>query len=67
MIVRIEANMLNKIASLYAVHFGNKDPERVTCKDCLDFKIGLCAGGGGFRNIFACMYDKAEKCEIFEG
>lgn len=55
-------DIADKIAVLYVVHFGNKQPGLVTCKDCVDFKLGFCSGGG---NVFDCMYDKAEKCEVF--
>jgi len=51
-----------KFAVLYLVHFGNKHPETVTCEDCSDFKSGLCSGGAS--DVFECMYDKAEKCEV---
>lgn len=67
--MRIEDNMLNKIAVLYAVHFGNKDPWLVTCKDCLDFKTALCPGIYlcSIRDVFDCMYYKAKNCEVVEG
>lgn len=59
----INDNKVEKVTVLYWVHFGNKQPEKVTCKDCSDFKLGHCSGGAS--DVFECMYDKAEKCEIF--
>jgi len=52
----------DKMAMLYIIHFGNKNPEFVTCKDCLDFRQGFCSGGAD--DVFECMYDKVEGCEF---
>lgn len=57
-------DVADKAAVLYVCHFGYKQPELVTCKDCLDFKLELCSGGAS--NAVYCMYDKAEKCEFLE-
>ena len=58
----INDDMANKVAILYIVHFGNKEPEKVTCKDCSDFNLGFCSGGAS--NTLVCMYDKAKECEV---
>ena len=52
----------DKMVILYFIHFGNKNPDFVTCKDCLDYRQGLCSGGS--YDVLECMYDKAEGCEF---
>ena len=49
---------------LYFIHFGNKSPDLATCKDCLNYRQGLCSGEGGADDVFECMYDKAKGCEF---
>lgn len=56
-------DIADKITLLYLVHFGSKHPDFATCKDCLDYQLGLCSGG--YDNVLDCMYDKAENCEPF--
>lgn len=60
-----DRDIVEKMAVLYLIHFGNKDPEKVTCKDCEDFKMGLCRGG--CYDIVECMYDKAVNGELLVG
>jgi len=50
------------ISVLYFIHFGDKDPELVTCKDCNDFYLG-CTGGAD--DVLNCMYNKAESFSFF--
>jgi len=54
--------MFDKMSILYSIHFGNKSPELATCKDCLDYRQGLCSGGAG--DVLNCMYYKAKGCEF---
>jgi hypothetical protein len=56
-------DIANKITVLYVIHFGNKHTDLATCKDCVDYDLGLCSGGAD--NVLECMYDKAKKCEFF--
>lgn len=57
------SDMVYRIEAMYFLHFGNKNPDLVVCKDCVDYKLGLCCGGAD--SVLDCMYDKAGKCEIF--
>ena len=52
----------DKIAILYLIHFGRKDPDLATCKDCVDYELGFCCGGA--EDVMECMYEKAESCEF---
>lgn len=54
-------DIFSKITILYLIHFGKKNPDLVTCRDCSDYNLGLCFGG---YDVFECMYDKAERSEI---
>jgi hypothetical protein len=53
----------DKIVILYFMHFGNKNPDLATCKDCDDYELGFCCGGA--YDVMDCMYEKAERCEFF--
>lgn len=61
MIVKVN-DLVDKMAVLYFIHFGNKDLDLVTCRDCCDYKIGFCFG---CDDIVGCMYDKAVNTEVF--
>lgn len=66
MIMRRVDNVVYKAAYLYFMHFGNKRPELVTCRDCCDYRLGLCLGFcSGSDGILDCMLDKAESSELF--
>ena len=52
----------DKIVILYLIHFGRKDPDLATCKDCVDYELGFCCGGA--EDVMECMYEKAESCEF---
>ena len=57
----------DKVAFLYFIHFKDKDPDLVTCNDCIDYKLGFCSGGfKSIKSILDCMYDKAKNCEFME-
>ena len=56
-------DIFSKITILYLIHFGKKKPDLATCKDCVDFHLGLCFGGS--YNVLDCMADKADKSEFF--
>lgn len=56
-------DIANKMTFLYVIHFGDKHPDLATCKDCVDYDLGLCSGGA--ENVFDCMYEKTESCEFF--
>jgi len=56
-------DMADKVAVLYFIHFGSKDPDLVTCLDCLDYRLRLCPGGA--ESVFDCMFEQAESCEFF--
>lgn len=55
--MRKSSNIVYKIEAMYFLHFGNKNSDLVTCKDCVDYKLGICPGGAD--DVLSCMYDKA--------
>lgn len=55
-------DVVDKVFILYVIHFGRKDPDLVTCLDCLDYKLGLCPGGAD--DVLECMYETAQTCEF---
>lgn len=61
MMVKVN-DLVEKMVVLYFIHFGNKDPDLVTCKDCCDYKLGLCFG---CDDIVGCMHDKAVNTEVY--
>jgi len=41
---------------MFAMHFATEDYTRVTCGDCIDFKIRQCLGSGyAGRQCFECI------------
>lgn len=59
----VDLDLAVKIFLLYRVHFGNdKDPDLVTCLDCVDYELGSCSGGAD--DVMECMADKARKGEF---
>ena len=56
-------DIVSKITILYLIHFGKKEPDLATCKDCADYHLGFCSGGAD--NVMDCMYDKVESCYFF--
>ena len=56
-------DIASRVVVLYFMHFGNKDPDLVTCRDCCDYCLGFCYGGAD--DVLGCMLDKAERCEVF--
>lgn len=59
----LDLDLAWKIFLLYRVHFGEgKDPDLVTCKDCVDNELGLCDGGAD--DVIVCMAEKAKKGEF---
>lgn len=50
------------ITVLYLIHFGKRDPDLVTCLDCLDYRLNLCFGGA--ESVLYCMYEQAQNCEF---
>lgn len=57
-------DLVDKMVLIYFAHFGNKDIDSVTCRDCLGYKLGLCFGCE-VDDIAGCMYDKAVSAEVF--
>lgn len=53
----------SRLVVIYLMHFGNKNPDLVSCKDCVDYEMRLCDGGA--EDVLECMYDIAERCEVF--
>ncbi|MDF2958184.1 MAG: hypothetical protein OD814_001806 [Candidatus Alkanophagales archaeon MCA70_species_1] len=41
---------------IWMVHFGGRRPDKCGCKNCADYKAGVCEGG---RNPFECMVEKS--------
>lgn len=35
---------MEKLAIICFIHFGDQDPENISCETCLDFKQGNCPG-----------------------
>ena len=56
-------DVVRKVIVLYFIHFGNKDPDLVTCRDCCDYCLGFCFGGAD--DVLGCMLDKAERSVVF--
>jgi len=57
-------DLVDKMVFIYFAHFGDKDIDLVTCRDCCDYKLGLCFGCK-VDDIVGCMYDKAVNSEVF--
>lgn len=57
-----EKGYMYKLALVWIIHFGNKDPYEVTCFDCEDYKNKLCEGG---YCVYQCMEDKAKNVIVF--
>ena len=55
-------DIADKVVVLYFIHFGRKDPDLATCKDCVDYELGFCSGGAD--DVLECMYETAESCEF---
>lgn len=53
----------DKVAFMYFVHFEDKDPCLATCKDCIDYELGLCTGGA--KCVMDCMYDKVKNSDFY--
>lgn len=50
---------------LWMMHFGDLEPCKATCKDCSDFRIGVCKGG---RDPWECIQEKeVQGVEFFWG
>lgn len=59
-VVVVDLDLAWKIFLLYRVHFGyGKDPDLVTCLDCVDYELGVCDGGAD--DVWDCMARKAGK------
>ena len=54
--------IVDKAIVLYFIHFGRRDPDLVTCLDCLDYCLGLCPGGAD--DVLDCMLKTAQTCEF---
>lgn len=39
----------------WCIYFGDVDPRRATCKDCYEYRNGLCAGG---KEPIRCLRDE---------
>lgn len=59
----VDLNLAAKITLLYLMHFGNKNPDFVTCKDCVDYELGVCPGGAD--DVMDCMCDTAKSCKFY--
>lgn len=54
--------IVDKAIVLYFIHFGRRDPDLVTCSDCLDYRSGLCPGGAD--DVLLCMLETARHSEF---
>jgi len=66
MVEKIVDDTAEEVAYIYFMHFGYRNPDLATCKDCIDYQFGLCAGGAdGISGILECMFYKILECEYF--
>lgn len=56
-------DLMEVLGLMYRIHFNKLDPDFATCKDCLDYKIGLCQGG--CVDVIDCMLDKSKEVVVF--
>jgi len=46
---------------IWMVHFGKKRPDKCGCRNCADYKAGMCTGG---RDPFKCMAEKSRMSHV---
>lgn len=64
---------MSEFILIFGFHFGGlpdnwtgdfeNEIEKLTCKDCGDFKMNLCSGVGG-KDVVACMIEKIRSKEF---